>query len=67
MKKYVEFFVKQFMPKLDTCTEFQLSKEESDSLFGGFKEYVPPIYEQEEKIDQSFRINDLLTDINKPE
>jgi hypothetical protein len=65
MKKLIELFTKNTKPGLDTCTAFEIKKEESDVLYGGFKEYKPPIYEQEDATNCSFKTNDLLIDINK--
>lgn len=64
LKTILNFFVRGSHRTLDECTSFEIKKEESDTLYGGFKEYIPPIYEQDGSADYSFRTTDLLTDIN---
>lgn len=64
LKTLLDFFVRRVHRKIDECTSFEIKKEESDALYGGFKEYIPPIYEQDGSADYSFKTTDLLTDIN---
>ena len=65
MKKLIHFFIRKHSPKLEDCSSFQINKEESDALYGGFKEYKPPIYEQDEHSNCSFKTSDLLVDIHQ--
>jgi hypothetical protein len=65
MKKLKDLFTKAINPRLENYSAFELGKEESDTLYGGFKEYKPPIYEQDESTSYSFKPNDLLIDINQ--
>lgn len=65
MKKLRDLFTRKANPGLEHCIQFELQKEESDALYGGFKEYKPPIYEQEEAGEHSFKTTDLLIDINQ--
>lgn len=62
MKKLIKFFNKKEAPVLDNCTSFQVNKDDADTLFGGFKEYKPPIYEYDNATDRSFKTIDLFTD-----
>ncbi len=52
--------------KLSSCSPFELSKEESDMLFGGVREYHPPIYETEKQEEKKIQTNELLIDISQP-
>jgi hypothetical protein len=65
MKKLKDLFTKKTNPRLEQCTDFEIQKEESDALYGGFKEYKPPIYEQDDSVNNSFKTTDLLIDINQ--
>ena len=65
MKKLKDLFNRNIKPGLEQCTAFEIKKEESDALYGGFKEYKPPIYEQDDAANQSFKTTDLLIDINQ--
>ncbi len=65
MKKLFKFSKIKQSPKFDQCAPFQIKKEESDFLYGGYKEDKPPIYEQEDINDYSFETTDLLADINQ--
>jgi len=65
MKKLFEFFSRKPIPALEHYSGMEMKKEEADSLFGGFKEYTPPIYEQDIARDDVFKTKDLLTDINQ--
>ncbi|SHM71963.1 hypothetical protein [Chitinophaga sp. CF418] len=65
MKKLKDLFSKNTKPGLEKCTAFEIKKEESDAVYGGFKEYKPPIYEQDDSTNYSFKTNDLLIDINQ--
>lgn len=65
MKKLFELFTRKPIPALDQYAGMEMNKEEADSLFGGFKEYTPPIYEQDITRDDVFKPKDLLTDINQ--
>jgi len=49
--------------KLSNCISFQIVKEEADTLFGGFREYKPPIYDLEEKENIKIETTNLMTDI----
>jgi len=64
MKILKEFFKKKQKSKLEQCASFEIGKEDSDTVYGGFKEYKPPIYEQDNSTDYSFKTTDLLSDIN---
>ena len=55
------------MPKLSDCTSFAIEEEESDTLFGGFREYQPPIYEQSKQKKEKFKTTELLNDIAQPD
>ncbi|WP_076382839.1 hypothetical protein [Filimonas lacunae] len=63
MKKLKDFFTRQSALKLENCTSFQIEKEESDKLYGGFKEYKPPIYEQEGQGNTTFKTTELFIHI----
>ena len=65
LKKVLDYFSAKVPPDIDDCSSFGLNKEESDTLFGGFREYIPPIYEQDETADYKFRTTDILTDIHQ--
>lgn len=65
MKKLKNLFTKKNKPGLAQCVDFEIEKEESDTLYGGFKEYKPPIYEQDVPATYSFKTTDLLVDINQ--
>ncbi|SFF09503.1 hypothetical protein SAMN05518672_11615 [Chitinophaga sp. CF118] len=65
MKKLKDLFTKNINPGLEQCKDFEIKKEESDALYGGFKEYKPPIYEQDDSTNYSFKTTDLLIDINQ--
>lgn len=65
MKKLKGLFTKNTNPGLEQCAAFEIKKEESDTLYGGFKEYKPPIYEQDDSTTNTFKTTDLLIDINQ--
>ncbi|UPK72102.1 hypothetical protein [Chitinophaga filiformis] len=65
MKKLKDLFTKNTTPALEQCTAFAIKNEESDTVYGGFKEYKPPIYEQDDTTNCSYKTNDLLIDINQ--
>jgi hypothetical protein len=65
MKKFFNLFIGRQITKLEQCTPLKIENEESDALFGGFKEYVPPIYETDAPADSIFKTTDLLIDINQ--
>ncbi|GGH58914.1 hypothetical protein HNQ91_000522 [Filimonas zeae] len=65
MKKLTNLFSPKKIPELEECSSFQMHKEEADTLYGGFKEYKPPIYEQDATAEASFKTTDLLTDIHQ--
>lgn len=65
MKKLTDLFSPKQMPELDHCSSFEIHKEEADTLYGGFKEYKPPIYEQDAPVESTFKTTDLLTDIHQ--
>ncbi|WP_134087629.1 hypothetical protein [Olivibacter sp. XZL3] len=44
------------------CERYKLDEQQSDQLFGGFKEYKPPIYEQSQDTATKVKINDLFND-----
>ena len=62
MKKLINLFIKKAPPALEECAGFEVNKDDANTLFGGFKEYKPPIYEYDNATDRSFKITDLLTD-----
>lgn len=62
MKKLISFFTKREPRTLEDCTSFEVNKDDSNTLFGGFKEYKPPIYEYNNATDRSFKTTDLFTD-----
>jgi len=61
MKNLIKLFIKKEPPTLEECTEFELNKDNANALFGGFKEYKPPIYEYDNVADRSLKTTDLLT------
>lgn len=65
MKKIIDFFTKRKHLELSKCTSFEITKDEADTVCGGFKEYKPPIYEPEETREHTFRTVDLLTDMHQ--
>jgi hypothetical protein len=65
MKKLIQFFIRKTPAQLKECQSFEITKDEADTLCGGFKEYKPPIYEPEEANEHTFRTVDLLTDIHQ--
>lgn len=51
--------------KISVCKSFSITQDEADLIYGGVKEYVPPIYEHSnEQEKRSIKITDLLTDIH---
>ncbi len=64
MKNLIKLFTRKEPPVIEECTSFEVNKEDANTLFGGFKEYKPPIYEHDNATDRSFKTTDLLTDIN---
>ena len=64
MKKLINLFIKKEPPVLDECANFEVDKEDANTLFGGFKEYKAPLYEFDNASDRSFKTSDLLTDMN---
>lgn len=65
MKKLKELFTKNTRRGLEQCADFEIKKDESDAVYGGFKEYKPPIYEQDDTVNYSIKTTDLLIDINQ--
>lgn len=66
MKKLFKLFIPKQPRRLMECTTLEIKKEESDLLFGGYREDEPPIYEQETpSTDYSFKTTELLPDINQ--
>jgi hypothetical protein len=61
MKKLIRLFIKKEPPTLEECTDFEVNKDDANTLFGGFKEYKPPIYEYDDATDRSFKTTDLFT------
>lgn len=61
MKNLIKFFSKKELPTLEECGDFEVNKDDANVLFGGFKEYKPPIYEYDNASDRSFKTTDLLT------
>jgi len=47
MKKLFKFFAPKESRRLKECISLSIKNEESNMLFGGYKEDKPPIYEQE--------------------
>lgn len=45
---------------IETCEDFKLDQQQSDKLFGGFKEYKPPIYEHENQVSSHIKVTDLF-------
>jgi len=43
-------------------SEFEVDKDRSDSFYGGFKEYKPPIYEHESVHSSGIKVTDLISD-----
>ncbi len=65
MKRILEILKKSKSVKLSACQNFSIAQDEADLVYGGVKEYVPPIYEcNNEREKRSVKITDLLTDIN---
>jgi hypothetical protein len=51
--------------KIDEVSKFGIPKEEADTLFGGFREYVPPIYDHKDISPiQRTNVSDLLSGIH---
>lgn len=65
MKKKLNFFIRKQKALLADCVAFKVEDEQSDLLYGGFKEYKPAIYEQEKIIDNSIRTIDLMANVNQ--
>lgn len=61
MKKLIRFFIKKEPVTLEECSDFEVKEGDANTLFGGFKEYKPPIYEYDNASDRSFKTTDLLT------
>jgi hypothetical protein len=60
MKKLVNWFKKKKMG-INECAEFGIDQIQSDQFFGGFKEYMPPIYEHESAVKSFIKVTDLYT------
>lgn len=65
MKKLINFLARKQRKPLVDCTSFKINKEESDMLFGGVREYKPPIYKHEKTAEDSLRTTELFTDFNQ--
>ena len=64
MKKIAQLFKKEKKRTIENCIELKINNEESDEIYGGFKEYVPPIYEHEiPSTKKSLKVTDLLSGI----
>jgi len=61
MKNLIRFFIKKEPATLEECSDFEVKKDDANTLFGGFKEYKPPIYEYDNANDRTFKTTDLLT------
>lgn len=59
MKGLTKWFEKKRISIKD-CSSFEMKKEQAEQFFGGFKEYKPPIYEQEDFIKSNIIITDLF-------
>ncbi|SKC99210.1 hypothetical protein SAMN05660461_1406 [Chitinophaga ginsengisegetis] len=66
MKRLVKLILSGKSSKLSDCTSFEIKKEESDMVFGGFREYKPPIYDPEQQENRQFKTTELLSDISQP-
>jgi len=60
MKTLINFFIKKEPQTLEECSDFEINKGDANTLYGGFKEYKPPIYEYDNANDRSFKTTDLL-------
>lgn len=66
MKRLVKLILSRKPSKLSDCSAFEIKKAESDMVFGGFREYKPPIYEPEQQENRQFKTTELLADISQP-
>ena len=64
MKQFKNWFTKKNINLID-CSSFEVTKEQSSELFGGFKEYKPPIYEHESAVSTQISISDLFLETNR--
>lgn len=63
MEKLTNWFgKKKKVSGLEDCSGFEVDKHQSDSFYGGFKEFKPPIYEHESALNVGFKTTDLLSD-----
>lgn len=61
MKKIINWLVKKKQQtNLQDCQSFKIDLDCSDKLFGGFKEYKPPIYEHDIGIKTQVEVTDLF-------
>lgn len=65
MKRILSFFSGKKRSFLADCIAFKVDDEQSDLLYGGFKEYKPPIYEQKKEVNNSIKTIELVSDINQ--
>lgn len=62
MENFTNWFRKKKQTaSLQECSVFGVDQNQSDSLYGGFKEYKPPIYEHESAINTGHNVTDLLS------
>lgn len=63
MRNFIQWIRgKKEILNLDDCTAYEVEKSQSDSFYGGFKEYKPPIYEHESAVSTKINISDLISD-----
>ena len=65
MKAILKIFIRSKSVEISVCEKFSITDDEADVVYGGVKEYVPPIYEHNDEHEKrSIKISDLLTDIH---
>jgi len=46
---------------ISECADFGIDEVQSDQFFGGFKAYMPPIYEHESEVKSIVKVTDLFS------
>ncbi|MFT4202400.1 MAG: hypothetical protein QM610_00665 [Chitinophagaceae bacterium] len=54
--------MKTSIKSFSDCSSFEIDKDESEILFGGFREYIPPIYEEKQERVSFNPIQNLFSD-----
>lgn len=60
MKNLMGWFLKK-KKSIQDCADFEMDEVQSDQFFGGFKEYMPPIYEHESAVKSTVKVSDLFS------